>query len=409
MDFSRLRDDFPIFERKISGHELVYLDNSATTQKPRCVIDAMVQYYTTHNANIHRGIHTLAEEATHLYEAAHRKVADYLNAESHEEIILVRNTTEAMNLLARTLGEYRVKPGNLIVATVSDHHSNLIPWHQLAGRKSAKLALTRLNPDGSIDLKDFSRLLDKKPVIVTLPHVSNVLGIINDIRLLAQMAREAGAVTVVDGAQSVPHLSIDVRDLGVDFFAFSAHKMLGPLGVGILYGRKSILDEIPPFMGGGAMISDVHLNWEQDPPLSYDLNDLPWRFEAGTPDIAGMEGLSAAMGYLSTIGHSAILEHDRALYRRLVEGLKTIPGIKPLVPFPSTENIIGAVSFTMNGYSSQEVASYLDTQGICVRSGMHCAHPLHLFFGAASTVRITPYLYNTTKEVDLCLDLLKNL
>lgn len=391
-DVSKIRQDFPILKRKINGKPLVYLDNAATTQKPQAVIDALVDYYSNHNANIHRGIHTLAEEATAMYEKAREKIAKFIGAQSTQEIVFVRNATEAINLIAYSWGRAFLKKGDEIILSESEHHSNLIPWQLVAKEKGVKLRFIPINEDGYLDLDEYKKLLSKKTKFVSVVHISNVLGTINPVKEIGDMAHEAGALFVIDGAQSVPRMPIKVEDLECDFLAVSAHKMLGPTGIGFLYGKKHLLEKMPPFLGGGDMIREVYLDhslW----------NGLPYKFEAGTPNIEGAIGLGAAVDYLSALGMENVFEHEKMLTSYALRCLSNLGYLSIYGP-KSTKNKTGVVSFTIKGIHPHDVAQVLDKEGIAIRSGFHCAMPLHQKLKIPATCRASFYIYNTKEEID---------
>lgn len=395
-DVEKVRQDFPILKREVRpGVPLVYLDSTATSQKPATVIQVMDDFNRISNANIHRGIHTLAEEATALYEDARLKVAKFIQAKSAREVIFVRNTTEAINLVAYSWGRANLQAGDLIILTEMEHHSNLVPWHMLAAEKNLRLEFIPVTEDGLLDLEVYHGLLNQGARLVAFTHMSNVLGTINPAKEIIQAAHNAGAITLVDGAQSVPHFAVSVLDLDADFLAFSAHKMCGPTGVGVLYGKEKILNGMPPFLGGGDMIKKVHLR-------SFIANDLPHRFEAGTPAIAEAIGLSAAVNYLTNVGMDKIaaLEHQIIAYAldRLVE----VSGVK--VIGPSAEHKGGVAAFTLTGVHPHDVAQVLDREGIAVRAGHHCAMPLHERYHLPATTRASFYLYSTKEEVDRLVD-----
>jgi cysteine desulfurase/selenocysteine lyase len=389
---SNLRDDFPILQRQVKpGVPLVYLDSTATSQKPEKVIQAMDAYYRESNANIHRGIHTLAEEATGLYEAAREKVAAFIGAPSARQIIYTRNATESINLVAKSWGRANLEAGDVVILTEMEHHSNLVPWQMLAMECNIRLEFIPVNPDGLLDLEVYRELLRLEPRMVAFTHMSNVLGTINPAEEIIRLAHEAGAVTLVDGAQSVPHFPVDVKALGADFLAFSAHKMCGPTGIGILYGRKELLDRMPPFLGGGDMIKRVHLR-------SFTSNELPYKFEAGTPAIAEAVGLGAAVDYLSAVEMPAIAAHEHEIVSYALERLEEIPGV--WIFGPAAEQKGGVVSFTLDGVHPHDISQILDLDGIAIRAGHHCAMPLHEKFNLPATARASFYLYNTLEEVD---------
>lgn len=392
IDVLQIREDFPILKREVTpGVPLVYLDSTATSQKPLAVIRAMNEYYEKTNANIHRGVHTLAEEATALYESTREKIARFIGARKSREIIFVRNTTEAINLVVFSWGRKFLQRGDHILLTEMEHHSNLVPWQMLAQEKDLVLDFIPVTNEGLLDLREFEQLLEQKPKIVALTHMSNVLGTINPIREITRSAHAIGALVLVDGAQSVPHLPVNVRDLDVDFLAFSAHKMLGPTGIGALYGKEELLEAMPPFLGGGDMIKKVFLR-------SFTPNDLPHKFEAGTPAIAEAVGFSAAVDYLSSVGMERVAAHESELIGYALEALSEIEGLK--VYGPPAEQKGGVASFTIRGVHPHDVSQILDSEGIAVRAGHHCAMPLHEKFGLPATTRASFYLYNTREEVD---------
>jgi cysteine desulfurase/selenocysteine lyase len=391
--FENIKKDFPILNREVRrGTRLVYLDSTATAQKPKMVIDAMQQYYEMNNANIHRGIHQLAEEATSLYETAREKIAKFINARSSKEIIYTRNTTESINLVAQTWGRKFLEPGDLIILTEMEHHSNLVPWQMLAEEMNLVLDFIPVLDTGELDLVEYERLLEKKPKLVAFAHMSNVLGTINPAKEIISLAHAAGAVALVDGAQSVPHFAVDVRDLDADFYAFSAHKMLGPTGIGVLYGKEYLLNKIPPFLGGGDMIKKVMLR-------SFKVNDLPHKFEAGTPAIAEAIGFGAAIDYLSAIGMDAIAAHEKEMTNYALRKLQEVENIR--IFGPNIANRGGVISFELGSIHPHDVAQVLDHYGIAVRAGHHCAMPLHEKFGIPATSRASFYLYNDLEDIDL--------
>ena len=392
LDVDSIRADFPILSREIRpGVPLIYLDSAATTQKPRQMIDAITFYYQNQNANIHRGIHRLAEEATEAFEAARQRVADFIGAPSPRQVIFTRNATEAINLVAHSWGRANLKRGDLILLTEMEHHSNLVPWQMLAAERELRLAYIPVTEDGLLDLEAYKDLLEDCPRLVAFTHMSNMLGTINPVKKMTQMAHQAGAIVLVDAAQSVPHLPVDISDLGVDFFAFSGHKMCGPTGIGVLYGREELLDAMPPFQGGGDMIKRVRLD-------SFTTNDLPYKFEAGTPPIAQVIGLGAAVDYLSSVSMQAVRQHEHNLIARALDRLEEIPGVR--VYGPSAEHRGGVASFTFEGVHPHDVAQILDDRGIAVRAGNHCAMPIHERFNLPATTRASFYLYNTSEEID---------
>lgn len=388
-----IRKDFPILDRETQGGaRVVYLDSTATSQKPVQVIEAMNDYYRRSNANIHRGVHTLAEEATAMYEGARERIAKFINAASSREIIYTRNTTESINLVAYSWARANLKSGDLVILTEMEHHSNLVPWHMLQMERGIELEFIPVTEDGLLDLETYKSLLDRRPKLVSFTHMSNVLGTINPADEIIRLAHDAGAITLVDGAQSVPHLSVDVQALDADFYAFSAHKMCGPTGIGILYGKSALLDATPPFLGGGDMIKEVKLR-------SFRANSLPHKFEAGTPAIAEAVGFGAAVDYLSAVGMERIAAHEHEVTAYALDRLEEIPGVKLFGP--SAEKKGGVAAFTLDGIHPHDVAQILDKDGIAVRAGHHCAQPLHEKFGIPATSRASFYLYTTKDEVDV--------
>ena len=391
-----IRGDFPIFERETRpGVRVTYLDSTATSQKPLAVIEAMNDFYRRSNANIHRGVHTLAEESTALYEGAREKIAKFINAPSARQIIYTRNTTESINLVAYSWARANLKSGDLVILTEMEHHSNLVPWHMLQAERGIELDFIPVTADGLLDLDAYRSLLTRTPKLVAFTHMSNVLGTINPAAEIIRLARDVGAVTLVDAAQSVPHLTVDVQSLDADFLAFSAHKMVGPTGIGVLYGKAALLESMPPFLGGGDMIKEVKLR-------SFRPNTLPHKFEAGTPAIAEAVGFGAAVDYLTKIGMDKIAAHEHEITEYALERLEEIPGVK--VFGPSADKKGGVASFTLEGIHPHDVAQILDRDGIAVRAGHHCAQPLHEKFGIPASTRASFYLYNTKDEVDLLVD-----
>ena len=393
IDWVRVRDDFPILASSgRRGQRLAFLDSAASSQKPEQVIAAVDRYYRETNANIHRGVYDLSERATAQYEAARHMVADFINARTAREIVFVRNTTEAINLVAQTWGRRNVHAGDLVVVTTMDHHSNLIPWQLLAEEKGARLEAARVNDDGTLDLEHLRELLAREPRLVAFPHVSNSLGTINPAAEIIRMAHDAGAVVVVDGAQSVPHMPVDVQALDADFLAFSGHKMLGPMGSGALYGKLSLLEGMPPFMGGGGMIRKVSLGrstWA----------DVPARFEAGTPSVGDAIGLGVAVEYLQAIGMDAVREHERALTAEAVARLRNVPGIQLFGP-DDPDARAGVLSFTLGDIHPHDVAAILNEENVAVRAGHHCCQPLMERLGVVATTRASFYVYNVEEDVD---------
>jgi cysteine desulfurase/selenocysteine lyase len=396
LNVNEIRKEFPIFQRETKpGTRLVYLDSTASSQKPLAVIEAMDNYYRRSNANIHRGVHTLAEEATAMYEQARVKIARFINAPSAHQIIYTRNTTEAINLVAYSWGRANLKAGDLIILTEMEHHSNLVPWQILQGERGIELDFVPVTENGLLDLDAYQTLLARGPKLVSFTHMSNVLGTINPAAEMIRLAHEAGAVTLVDAAQSVPHLKVDVQALDADFLAFSAHKMCGPTGIGALYGKMELLEAMPPFLGGGDMIKEVKLR-------SFRPNTLPYKFEAGTPAIAEAVGLGAAVDYLTSLGMDAIAAHEHEVTEYALERLEEVPGVKLFGPGAQDKG--GVAAFTLDGVHPHDVAQILDQDGIAIRAGHHCAQPLHEKFGLPATSRASFYLYNTKEEVDLLVN-----
>jgi cysteine desulfurase / selenocysteine lyase len=396
LDISAIRKEFPIFQRETRpGVPLVYLDSTATSQKPLAVIEAMDAYYRRSNANIHRGVHTLAEEATSLYEQARVKIAKFINAPSAHQIIYTRNTTESINLVAYSWARANLKAGDLVILTEMEHHSNLVPWQILQAERGIELDFIPVTENGLLDLEVYKTLLSRNPKLISFTHMSNVLGTINPAAEIIRLAHEAGALTLVDAAQSVPHLKVDVQALDADFLAFSAHKMCGPTGIGALYGKMELLEAMPPFLGGGDMIKEVKLR-------SFRPNSLPYKFEAGTPAIAESVGFGAAVDYLTSLGMDAIAAHEHEITEYALERLEEVPGVK--VFGPSAQDKGGVAAFTLEGVHPHDVAQILDQDGIAVRAGHHCAQPLHERFGLPATSRASFYLYNTKEEVDLLVN-----
>jgi len=398
LDPLALRADFPILAREVRGKPLAYLDNAASTQKPQAVIETLSEFYRTHYANIHRGVHTLSEEATLAYEEARDKVAAFINAPDRSGVIFVRNATEAINLVAYTWGRASVGPGDRVVVTEMEHHSNLVPWQLLTQEVGAELTHVRVTDEGRLDLESLDHLLQGPVKLVAFTHVSNVLGTVNPAREIVARAHAAGARVLVDAAQSVPHLPMDVEALDCDFLAFSGHKMCGPTGVGVLYGRPELLEEMPPFLTGGGMIRRVtrtEATW----------NDLPWKFEAGTSAIAEAVGLGVAVDYLSAVGMEAVWAHERELTAYALECLAEMPEVRVIGP-PAGERS-GVVAFTVEGIHPHDLAQVLDGEGVAIRAGHHCAQPLHARFGLEATARASFYLYNAREEVDRLVEGIK--
>ncbi|MEC0308984.1 cysteine desulfurase [Paenibacillus lautus] len=385
-----VREQFPILHQEINGHPLVYLDNAATSQKPQVVIDAIKRYYEWENSNVHRGVHTLGSRATDAYEGAREKVARFINAESSEQIIFTRGTTTAINLVASSYARTVCGPGDEIVLTEMEHHSNLIPWQQAAIAVGATLKYIPLQPDGTIRVEDVEALVTERTKVVAIAYVSNVMGVVHPVKQIAEIAHRHGAVIVVDGAQSTPHMKVDVQDLDCDFYALSGHKMCAPTGIGALYGKKALLESMEPIEFGGEMINDVGLyesNWKE----------LPWKFEGGTPIIAGAVGLGAAIDFLEEIGMDAIEQHETQLAAYAMNRISEIDGITIYGP---RERKVGLVTFNLGDVHPHDVATVLDAQGIAIRAGHHCCQPLMRWLKVSSTARASFYLYNTEEDVD---------
>ena len=425
LDVKRIREDFPILHRTVHEKPLVYLDNAATSQKPRQVIEALVRYYSRSNANIHRGLHTLSEEATAAYEAVREQTAQFLHAPSSRSIVFTRNATESLNLVAQAWGRANLHAGDQILLTEMEHHSNVVPWQLIAQETGAELRFLKITEDGRLDLAGLATLLTKRTKVVAVSLMSNVLGTINPVAEIAEAAHRHGAIVVVDGAQGVPHLAVDVRQLGCDFLACSSHKMLGPTGVGVLYGREELLEAMPPFLGGGEMIADVQLT-------TSTWNDLPWKFEAGTPNIADVIAFGEALAYLTRLGMvpppvagssgparcaappsaaatrggmDAVRAHEMEWTAYALKRLSAIEGIT--LYGPRDVALRGsAVAFNLNGLHPHDVGTALDMEGIAVRAGHHCAKPLMRRLGVVATARASGYLYNTLEEVDRLVEAL---
>lgn len=387
-----IRKDFPILQRNIhQDTPLIYLDSAATSQKPKSVLDALQKFYSTHNANIHRGIHQLAEEATYDYEMARQKIATFIGSTKNTEIIFTRNTTESINVVAHSWGRHNLKEGDLILLTEMEHHANIVPWQILAKEKNIQIKYIPITADFQIDLEAYQKLLQEEPKLVCFTHMSNVLGTITPAKQIVTLAHTAGALTVIDGAQAVPHFSVDVKALDADFYAFSAHKMCGPTGVGVLYGKEELLANMPPFLGGGDMIKRVTFE-------GFSSNALPHKFEAGTPAIAEAVGFGAAIDYLSKLDMKAVFAHEAELVQYGHEILSQIPHLSIFGPNP--ENKGGVISFTLADIHPHDISEMLDQVGIAVRAGHHCAMPLHLKYDISATTRASFYVYNTKKEID---------
>ena len=397
LDVEILRRDFPILDQIVNDEPLVYLDNAATTQKPTQILEAIAAYYEKDNANVHRGVHTLAERATAAYEAARERVRSFIHAASTKEVLFTRGTTTSLNWVAR-YAENILQPGDEVLISVMEHHSNIIPWQEACKKTGARLIYAYLK-DGMLDLADFRSKLTEKTRFVTLAHVSNVLGVVNPIKEIAELVHQANALLVVDGAQSVPHMKIDVQDLDVDFFAFSGHKMLGPTGIGVLYGKEEILERMSAVEFGGEMIDFVY---EQEATWK----ELPWKFEAGTPNIAGAIGLAAAIDYLDKIGMETVHQYEQELIAYAFPKLQAVEGLT-IYGSEDLAQRSGVISFNLAGLHPHDVATALDYEGVAVRAGHHCAQPLLSYLGVSATVRASFYLYNTKADCDKLVEALQ--
>ncbi|NLF52439.1 MAG: cysteine desulfurase [Leptolinea sp.] len=390
-DFSSIRNDFPILKREVHpGIKIVYLDSTASSQKPQSVLDSMDTYYRMHNANIHRGVYTVSEEATQMYEDARKKIGRFINSPSPRNIIFTRNTTESINLVAFTWGRMSLNRGDLILLTEMEHHSNIVPWQILAAEKDLRIEYIPVTEEGVLDLTGYKRLLDQKPKLVAFSQMSNVLGTITPAKEITVMAHHIGAKVLIDGAQSVPHIPVDVQDIDADFLAFSAHKMCGPTGIGVLFGKLDLLNEMPPFQGGGDMIRKVTFE-------GFTTADVPAKFEAGTPAIAEAIGFGAAVDYLASIGMEEVARHEQEIVHYALKRLNESGGIQVLGP---DNNRGGVISFILDGIHPHDIAQILDSDGVCVRAGHHCAQPLHIRFGLPATTRASFYIYNTKEDVE---------
>ena len=390
-DVARIREDFPILQQKVHGKPLVYFDNGATSQKPQAVIDALAHYYRAENSNIHRGVHYLSERATAAYEEARSKIRGFINARNNQEIIFVRGTTEAINLVTQSYGRTFLKAGDEIIISAMEHHSNIVPWQMLCEQVGAKLRVIPINHDGEIVMDEFRRLLNEKTKFVSVAHVSNALGTIAPVKEIVALAHERSIPVLLDGAQAVPHLRVDMQDLGCDFYAFSGHKMFGPTGVGVLYGRGEFLEKMPPYQGGGDMISLVTFE-------KTHYNVLPYKFEAGTPHISGGIGLGAAIDYLQGLDWQGLTAHEHALLSYATEALSNIDGLRII---GTAKEKAGVLSFVFDHVHAHDVGTILDQEGVAVRSGHHCAMPVMQRFGVPATTRASFAFYNTTEEIDI--------
>jgi cysteine desulfurase/selenocysteine lyase len=403
----KIREDFPILRRKVNGNPLIYFDNAATSQKPKKVIEAIKDFYEKHNANIHRAVHTLSQEATELYETSHEEAAKFINAEGMEETVFVRGTTEGINLVAYAWGLYNLGKTDEILVSLMEHHSNIVPWEMLAKIKKATVRYSKIKNDGTLDYESIESSISKKTKMVCLSHVSNVTGVVNDVKRVARLAHEHDALILIDGAQSVPHMPVDVKQLDVDFLAFSGHKMLGPTGIGVLYGKKEILGGMEPFQGGGEMIKEVSFD-RKNGRCKISWNTLPWKFEAGTPNVCGAVGMMEAVKYLKRLGIDNVKAHEEALTKYALSQMEKCDKIK-IYGTRDVSGKCGIIPFGIEGFSSHDVALFLDNFGIMVRSGYHCAQPLHEVFKLSSSARASFYVYNTREEIDRFIEVLKEI
>jgi cysteine desulfurase/selenocysteine lyase len=393
-DVRRIRDDFPLLQQQVHGKPLVYLDNAATTQKPQAVIDALTRFYTTDNSNVHRGVHLVSERATAAFEAARVKVQHFLHAAQSREVIFLRGTTEGINLVAQTYGRRHVQAGDEIVISAMEHHSNIVPWQMLCEEKQARLRVVPINDRGEILLEEYARVLGPRTRLVAVVHVSNALGTINPVRQIIELAHRQGVPVLVDGAQAVPHMAVDMQELDCDFYAFSGHKVYGPTGIGVLYGKADLLEAMPPYQGGGDMISSVTFE-----KTTY--NTLPYKFEAGTPHVAGVIGLGAAIDYLSAIGVENVARHEQKLLAYATAALATVPKARLI---GTARERAGAVSFILEGVHPHDIGTILDQEGIAIRTGHHCAQPVMERFGVPATARASLACYNTHEDIDALVE-----
>lgn len=397
LDIAKIRADFPVLDQQVNGSPLIYFDNAATTQKPKSVIDALAHYYASDNANIHRGLHALAERATTAYELTRTKIKEFINAPSSDQIILTAGTTGSINLVAQTFGRANFSKGDKILISNLEHHSNIVPWQMIAEEKGAIIEVIPVDESGVLDLEAYRNLLDSRVKLVAVNHVSNAIGTINPIAEMIQLAHAYGAKVMIDGAQSIAHLEVDVQKLDIDFFAFSAHKLFGPTGVGVLYGKRELLESMPPYQGGGEMIKEVSFE-------GTTYNELPYKFEAGTPNIADVIALSAAIDYVNALSKEALFKQELALLAYATEQLSTIPGLKIIGTAPDK---IAVISFVIDGLHPQDLGVLLDKFGIAIRTGHHCAQPLMKRFGLPGTCRASFAFYNTFEEIDLFVKALR--
>lgn len=393
LDVVKIKEDFPIFQRIIKGKNLIYLDSAATTQKPKQVIEAMSSYYKYNNANVHRGAYTLSEESTAMYENARQKTAEFINASSSRSIVFTRNATEAINLVANAWGLEYFKPNDEILLTQMEHHSNLIPWQLIAKKTGAKLKFIYLDQNGKLDLRDINDKINKNTKFVSLVQISNSLGTINPVKYIIKLAHTYNVPIMIDATQSVPHTNVDVQELDCDFLVFSGHKMLGPTGIGVLYGKEDLLDKMPPYMGGGEMINEVHLDWA-------DYRSIPWKFEAGTPNISGAIGLAAAIEYINSIGKKNIEQHEKTLTKFAIEELTKIDGVEIYGPLDDRGPL---VAFNIKNVHPHDVSTILDEFGVAIRAGHHCTQPIMQWLNVPATVRASFYIYNSLDDIDVLI------
>ena len=395
-DLAKIRRDFPILHRTVHGKNLVYLDNAATTQKPQAVIDRIVRFYSEENSNVHRGVHYLSEVATAAYESSRTTVKRFINARDEKEIVFTRGTTEGINLVASSWGRHNLRQGDEVLITAIEHHSNIVPWQLLCDETGANLRIVPVNDAGELILDEYAKLLTRRTKLVAFGHASNALGTINPVKRMTAMAHENGSIVLIDGAQGVPHLTVDVQDIDCDFYAFSGHKVYGPTGIGVLYGKQALLDAMPPYQGGGDMILSVSFE-----KTTY--NALPYKFEAGTPDIAGVVGLAAALEYVASLGLPNIAAHEHDLLLYATSRLKTVEGLRIIGTAAEKASVI---SFTLEGVHPHDIGTILDQEGVAVRTGHHCAQPLMMRFNVPATGRASFGLYNTRDEADALIDAL---
>ena len=408
LDPYKIRLDFPILNRKVNGHPLIYFDNAATSQKPKQVIEAVKDFYENHNANVHRAVHTLSQEASELYEKAHEEVAQFINAKGMEETIFVRGTTEAINLVAYSWGFRNLGKQDEVIISLMEHHSNIVPWEIMSKIKGFKIRYAEVKEDGTLNYESFESLATSRTKLVCVSHVSNITGVVNDIQRISKSAHQNGALLIVDAAQSVPHMPVDVQKLDIDFLAFSGHKMLAPTGIGVLYGKRALLEDMEPFQGGGDMIKEVDYS-PRTKRCSIRWNSLPWKFEAGTPHISGGVGLMEAVRYLKQLGMKNVAAHEEMLTKYAMQRMKDC-GEKVEIYGPKDASAkCGIIPFGVAGLSSHDVALFLDNYGIMIRSGFHCAQPLHQLLKLNSSARASFYIYNTKEEVDRFIEVLKEI